>query len=153
MSAPVCAASELPDVAHDSSYDDMVMVRDIAFDVLPLAPLESRVPFTGVAHIAYLPDGRTVAPSQLARIVDRCARRSHSQAHLAREITRRVEEAATPRGVGVVVTSTSPATALPGNGSTRGATAITTATTGVFRYDTAKRSEFLRLTGPVGARR
>lgn len=148
----VTANAALPVIDDDVPYDDMVIVRDIAFDVVPLHELEGRQPFSGIAHIAYIPDGHTIGAPTLARIVDRCARRSPSEARLARDITRRVEEELRPRGVAVVVRATSPWIATQ-RGHARGATAITTSTTGLFRYDTAKRSEFLRIIGPAGPRR
>ena len=78
------------------SYDDLVLVRDIPF----YSHCEHHVmPFTGKAHIAYVPTGRVVGLSKIARLIDVYARRLQTQEHLTAQIATAIEEILKPRGV------------------------------------------------------
>ena len=81
-------------------YDDLVLVRDIPF----YSHCEHHVmPFTGKAHIAYVPTGRVVGLSKIARLIDVYARRLQTQEHLTSQIATAIEEILKPRGVAVML--------------------------------------------------
>src|SRR3981081_3938254 len=82
------------------AYDDLVLVRDIPF----YSHSEHHVmPFTGKAHIAYLPVGSVVGLSKMARLVDVYARRLQTQEHLTSQAATAIEEILKPRGVAVML--------------------------------------------------
>jgi GTP cyclohydrolase I len=81
-------------------YDDVVVLRDIAVESVCEHHM---APIRGVAHVAYLPEGRVVGISKLARAVDACARRLQVQERLTAEIAGAIEQALRPRGVAVIV--------------------------------------------------
>ena len=81
-------------------YDDIVLLRDIAFQ----SHCEYHVvPIVGTAHIAYLPDRRVVGISKLARVLDAFARRLQTQETMTAQIGAAIETALQPRGVMVMV--------------------------------------------------
>src|SRR5438445_7179053 len=84
----------------DQDYDDMVVVKDIAFYSLCEHHL---LPFCGRAHIGYVPDGRVVGLSKLPRLVDAYSHRLQVQERMTRQIAEAIDTVVTPRGVGVVV--------------------------------------------------
>jgi GTP cyclohydrolase I len=128
--------------ANEHGYDDMVIVRDIAFHSLCAHHL---LPLTGVAHVAYIPDERIVGLSKVARLVEHIARQPQTQERLTSEVADAMESAVLPRGVGVAVAAASLCMSLRGVPSAEGTT-ITTAVRGCLRDDRAARSEFLALT-------
>src|SRR5215475_8268957 len=80
------------------TYDDLVLVRDIAFH----SHCEHHMmPFSGKAHIAYRPVERVVGLSKLARLIDVYARRLQTQEHLTSQVASAIEEILKPRGVAV----------------------------------------------------
>lgn len=81
-------------------YDDLITLRDIRFNSVCEHHM---APIRGVAHIAYLPAGRVVGISKLARLVDAYAGRLQIQERLTSEIAQAIEEALKPRGVAVVI--------------------------------------------------
>jgi GTP cyclohydrolase I len=81
-------------------YDDIVLLRDIAFQ----SHCEHHVvPIVGTAHIAYLPDRRVVGISKLARVLDAFARRLQTQETMTAQIGAAIETALQPRGVMVMI--------------------------------------------------
>ncbi|EQD51664.1 GTP cyclohydrolase I, partial [mine drainage metagenome] len=83
-----------------AGYDELIVLRDIAFE----SHCEHHMaPIIGRAHVGYLPNGRVVGISKLARVVDAYARRFQVQEKLTAEIADCIESVLTPRGVAVVV--------------------------------------------------
>jgi GTP cyclohydrolase I len=121
------------------THDEIVMVKDI-----PLASLceHHLAPFTGVAHIAYIPkDGRIVGLSKLARIVDIYARRLQVQERLTTQIAELLFHGELqPKGVMVVIEAVHLCMTMRGV-KKAGATTITSAVRGVFRKDERTRIE------------
>jgi len=81
-------------------YDEMVLVSDIEVH----SHCEHHMaPFVGKAHVAYIPDGRVVGLSKLARVVDVYARRLQVQEKLTMQIAQAIEEVLQPKGVAVII--------------------------------------------------
>lgn len=124
-------------------YDEMVLLRDIAF----VSHCEHHmVPIIGKAHVAYLPDRRVVGISKLARVVRVFARRLQIQEKMTAQIAGAINDVLKPRGVGVVIEAVHECM------TTRGVhtpdTVMTTSTLlGRFRDDPSTRSEFLAMIG------
>src|SRR5215204_3749283 len=93
-------ADVVGDALFDDTYDEMVLVRDI--ELYSLCE-HHMLPFFGKAHIAYLPRGKVVGLSKLARLVDVFARRLQVQERLTRQVAEALQEALNPRGVAVMV--------------------------------------------------
>jgi len=139
--------NECPDEILDrtfsetAGYDDLVLVRDIAF----YSHCEHHmVPFVGKAHIAYWPVDRIVGLSKLARVVDVYARRLQTQEHLTAQIVAAVDEILKPRGVAVLIEAEHMCMAMRGV-QKQGVSTVTTQFTGVFRDDPAEQVRFMTL--------
>ena len=126
---------------NDEAYDEMVLARDIPFTSLCQHHL---LPFTGRAHVAYLPGERIVGLSKLARVVEMFARRLQVQERLTAQIADQLEDALQPRGVGVVMDAEHSCMSLRGVRAT-GARTTTSALRGLIREDARTRQEFLSL--------
>ncbi len=120
-------------------YDDMVVVKDIAFFSLCEHHL---LPFFGRAHIAYVPDGKVVGLSKLPRLVDAYSHRLQLQERMTREIADAINTVVTPRGVGVVVEGRHLCIEMRGVEKESSQT-VTSCMLGVFRSDQRTRTEFL----------
>jgi GTP cyclohydrolase IA len=120
-------------------YDDMVVVKDIAFFSLCEHHL---LPFFGRAHIGYVPDGRVVGLSKLPRLVDTYSRRLQLQERMTREIAEAIDTVVNPRGVGVVVEGRHLCIEMRGVEKESSQT-VTSCMLGVFRSDQRTRAEFL----------
>ena len=120
-------------------YDDMVVVKDIAFYSLCEHHL---LPFFGRVHIGYVPDERVVGLSKLPRLVDAYSRRLQVQERMTREIAEAINAAVNPRGVGVVVEGRHLCLEMRGVQKDKSQT-VTSCLLGVFRSDQRTRSEFL----------
>ena len=123
--------------------EELVMVRDIAFASICEHHL---VPFTGVAHIAYIPAaGRVIGLSKLARISEIYARRPQVQERLTTQLADWLFDGALkPKGVMVVMEASHLCMVMRGI-KKHGATTITSAVRGVFHDDAATRNEALML--------
>ena len=129
-------------------YDEMVVLRDIAFE----SHCEHHMaPIVGRVHIGYLPTSKVVGISKLARVVDGYARRLQVQEKLTAQIAGCIDEVLHPRGVGVVVDAVHQCMTTRGVHK-RGVSMITSRMTGTFREDARTRAEFLQFIGITGAR-
>jgi GTP cyclohydrolase IA len=130
------------EVTFAADHDEMVMVRDIPFASLCEHHL---VPFIGRAHVAYIPgeDGRITGLSKLARLVDGYAKRLQVQERMTTEIADAIEEALDPRGVLVVVEAEHLCMSMRGV-KKPGTSTVTSAVRGLFRNDSATRSEAMQ---------
>jgi GTP cyclohydrolase I len=130
------------EVTFAAEHDEMVMVRDIPFASLCEHHL---VPFIGRAHVAYIPgeDGRITGLSKLARLVDGYAKRLQVQERMTTEIADAIEEALDPRGVLVVVEAEHLCMSMRGV-KKPGTSTVTSAVRGLFRNDSATRSEAMQ---------
>jgi GTP cyclohydrolase I len=129
-------------------YDEMVVLRDIAFE----SHCEHHMaPIIGRVHVGYLPTDKVVGISKLARVVEGYARRFQVQEKLTAQIARCIDEVLRPRGVGVVVDAAHQCMTTRGVHK-RGVSMITSRMTGTFREDARTRAEFLQFIGITGAR-
>ena len=130
------------EVTFEEGHDEMVMVRDIAFTSLCEHHL---VPFTGLAHVAYLPgvEGRITGLSKMARLVEGYARRLQVQERMTTQIVEAMERVMRPRGSIVVIEAEHFCMSMRGV-KKAGATTVTSAVRGVFRDDASYRAEALQ---------
>ena len=124
-------------------YDQLIVLRDIRF----VSFCEHHMlPVIGKAHVGYLPNGRVVGISKLARVVNGFARRLQIQEKLTAEIANAIQEVLQPHGVGVVVEAEHSCMTLRGV-NTVGSSLTTSAMLGAVRDDMRTRMEFMRLSG------
>ena len=128
---------------NDGAYDELVLVRDIAFHSLCEHHL---MPFFGVAHVGYLPGERIVGLSKLARVVEHFARDLQVQERLTTQVADWLERELSPSGVGVVIEAAHMCMSLRGAAKPDART-VTSALHGRIRDDARTRQEFLWLTG------
>ena len=129
------------DALFDEDHDGMILVRHI--ELYSLCE-HHMLPFFGRAHVAYIPDGRIVGLSKVARVVDVFARRLQVQERLTDQIADALMEILEPRGVGVVVEASHFCMMMRGVEKQNSRT-VTSALRGVFRDDPRTRDEFIRL--------
>ncbi len=127
-------------------YDEMVVLRDIR--------LESHcehhmVPIIGRAHVAYLPAGRVVGISKLARVVEIYAKRLQIQEKLTAQVANTINDVLEPKGVAVVVEAAHQCMTTRGIHKP-GVTMVTSRMLGAFRDDPTTRREFLAMIGGGG---
>ena len=106
------------------------------------------LPFTGVAHVGYLPGERILGLSKLARVVELFARDLQVQERLTVQVANWLHEHLTPKGVGVVIEAEHMCMSLRGV-QAKGSRTITSSVLGVLRENAASRQEFLMLTRDV----
>ena len=128
---------------NTDGYDELVVAGSIPFHSLCEHHL---LPFTGVAHVGYLPGDRIIGLSKLARVVDLFARDLQVQERLTQQVADWLEEHLAPRGVGVVLEAEHLCMSLRGV-QKPGARTVTSALLGHVRDDARTRQEFLALTG------
>ncbi|ODS64298.1 MULTISPECIES: GTP cyclohydrolase I FolE [unclassified Arenimonas] len=121
-------------------YDELIVLRDIEFE----SHCEHHMaPIIGKAHIGYLPAGKVVGISKLARVVEAYARRFQVQEKMTAQIARCIQDVLQPRGVGVVVEGAHECMTTRGIHK-RGVSMVTSKMLGSFREDARTRAEFLR---------
>ena len=128
---------------NDEGYDELVLAKAIPFHSLCQHHL---LPFAGVAHVGYLPAGRILGLSKLARVVEHFARDLQVQERLTRQIADWLGEHLAPKGVGVVLEAEHLCMSLRGV-QARGSRTVTSALHGILRADGRSRQEFFALTG------
>jgi GTP cyclohydrolase IA len=138
---------EVTTFPNDGAYDELVVVRDIPFHSVCEHHL---LPFHGVAHVGYLPGGRIVGLSKLARVVDHFARDLQVQERLTAQVADWFERRLSPRGVGVVLEAEHMCMSIRG-AVKPGARTLTSALHGLVRDDPRTRQEFLALAGRTSA--
>lgn len=124
-------------------YDEMVLLRDIEFYSLCEHHL---LPFFGVAHVAYIPKGKVIGVSKIARIVDLYSRRLQIQERMTMEIAKFLMDKLKPYGVGVVIEGIHTCMMVRGVKKAK-PKLVTSAMLGLFRKDQRTRNEFLSLIG------
>ena len=129
------------DKVFAEDYDEIVLVRDISFCSMCEHHL---LPFTGKAHIAYLPSGKVVGLSKLARVVEEVARRPQVQERMTHTVANLIEERLSARGVAVVIESTHSCMTMRGIRKP-GSLCLTSAMRGTFKTDPKSRAEVLGL--------
>ncbi len=128
-------------VFDEPNADGMVLMKDIVISSLCEHHM---LPFFGKCHIAYLPSGKVLGLSKLARICEVFARRLQVQERLTQQIASAVERATGARGVGVVIECTHMCVSMRGI-EKHGALTTTSCTLGEFRENAKTRAEFLGL--------
>lgn len=126
---------------YEADIDEMVVLRDIDFYSLCEHHL---LPFYGKCHVAYLPSGRIIGLSKLARVVDLFARRLQVQENFTMQIANTLMEKLQPKGVGVVVQGYHLCMMMRGV-EKQNSLAVTSAMLGRFKSDNRTRAEFLEL--------
>jgi GTP cyclohydrolase I len=128
---------------NDEGYDGLVLARAIPFSSLCQHHL---LPFSGVAHVGYLPADRILGLSKLARVVELFSRQLQLQERLTTQVANWVQDQLAPKGVGVVLEAEHLCMTLRGVQAT-GARTVTSALHGRLRDDPRSRQEFFALTG------
>jgi len=122
-------------------YDEIVLVRDIAFESICEHHL---LPFMGKAHIGYLPDGRVIGLSKLARVVEGVARRPQVQERMTETVANLLMEELNARGVAVVIEAVHTCMTIRGVRKP-GCVCVTSAMKGSFRSNPTTRAEVMTL--------
>lgn len=129
--------------ANDEGYDELVVARSIPFSSLCEHHL---LPFSGVAHVGYLPGERLIGLSKLARVVTHFSRRLQVQERLTTQVAGWLDTVLRPKGVGVVLEAEHACMSLRGVRAAGSAT-LTSALAGIVRDDERTRAEFFSLVG------
>jgi GTP cyclohydrolase I len=128
-------------VGFDEGHHEMVILKDIPF----YSMCEHHfLPFFGLAHVGYIPKGRIVGASKLARAVEILAKRPQLQERLTSQVAEAIVAALAPNGVGVVIQAEHMCMTLRGV-KKPGAKIVTSAMRGLFRTNPATRAEFMSL--------
>ena len=131
----------LNNAVFPSDNDQMVIVKDIEMYSLCEHHL---LPFIGKAHVAYLPQGKVIGLSKIARIVDMYARRLQIQEQLTTQIATAIHDVTDAAGVGVVIEASHLCMMMRGVEKQNSET-VTSMMTGTFRENYRTRTEFLKL--------
>ncbi len=128
-------------VGFDEGHHEMVILKDIPF----YSMCEHHfLPFFGLAHVGYIPKGRIVGASKLARAVEILAKRPQLQERLTSQVAEAIVDALAPNGVGVVIQAEHMCMTLRGV-KKPGSKVVTSAMRGLFRTNPATRAEFMSL--------
>ena len=124
-----------------AGYDDMVLVKDIPF----FSHCEHHmVPIIGKAHVAYLPSGRVLGLSKIARVVEIFGRRLQTQETMTAQIAKSIDETLNPRGVAVMIEAEHMCMAMRGIQDQR-STTLPTTFTGAFKTEPAEQVRFMTM--------
>ncbi|TCC51234.1 GTP cyclohydrolase I FolE [Kribbella capetownensis] len=134
---------ELTTFPNDEGYDELVLAKDIPVQSLCEHHL---LPFTGVAHVGYLPGERILGLSKLARVVELFARDFQVQERLTKQVADWLQDHLAPKGVGVVIEAEHQCMSLRGVRAT-GSRTVTSSLHGTLRENASSRQEFFALTG------
>ena len=129
----------------DVDYDEMVIVKDV--EMFSLCE-HHMLPFFGKVHVAYIPNGKVMGLSKIARLVEIFARRLQVQERMTRQIADAIQDAIAPQGVGVVIEARHLCMMMRGIEKQNSST-VTSAMVGCFQQKET-RSEFLSLVRPSG---
>ena len=129
----------------DVDYDEMVIVKDV--EMFSLCE-HHMLPFFGKVHVAYIPNGKVIGLSKIARLVEVFARRLQVQERMTRQIADAIQEAISPQGVGVVIEARHLCMMMRGIEKQNSST-VTSAMVGCF-HQKETRSEFLSLVRQPG---
>lgn len=133
--------AEVLGVTFEVEHQEMVLVRDIPF----YSMCEHHfLPFHGVAHVGYIPNGRVVGLSKLARALDILARRPQLQERMTSQLADAIMSSLEPAGTGVVIWAEHTCMTMRGI-KKPGSQTVTSAMRGVFRHQAATRAEFVNL--------
>lgn len=137
-----CPAEELGRTFEEvAGYDDLVLIKDIPFH----SHCEHHmVPIIGKAHVGYLPDGKVVGLSKIARVVDIFARRLQTQEAMTAQIAGAIQEVLAPRGVAVIIEAEHMCMSMRGI-QKQGSTTLTTTFTGLFKEKPEEQVRFMTL--------
>ncbi|MEQ8667745.1 MAG: GTP cyclohydrolase I FolE [Pirellulales bacterium] len=128
-------------VTFPEEYDELVLVRDIQFTSMCEHHL---LPFSGLAHVGYIPNGRVTGLSKLARVVEEVARRPQVQERMTQTIADMIESELVTTGCAVVVQAEHSCMAIRGIRK-QGSSTITSALRGVFKTNQSSRAEVMAL--------
>jgi GTP cyclohydrolase I len=124
-----------------AGFDDLVLIKDISFH----SHCEHHmVPIIGKAHIGYLPDGKVVGLSKIARVVEIFAQRLQTQESMTAQIASSIQDVLNPRGVAVIIEAEHMCMAMRGI-RMRGSTTLTSTFTGAFRDSPEEQVRFMTL--------
>ena len=122
-----------------AGYDDVVIVRDIPF----FSHCEHHmVPIIGKAHVAYLPKGKVLGLSKIARVVEVYGRRLQTQEAMTAQIADAIQTNLDPKGVAVLIEAEHLCMAMRGV-QKQGSSTLTTSFTGIFKSDPAEQARFM----------
>ena len=128
-------------VVFPEEYDEMVLIRDIPFTSMCEHHL---LPFSGVAHVAYIPNGKVTGLSKIARVVEEIAKRPQVQERMTQAIADMVLEHLHTAGVAVVLSAEHSCMSIRGI-KKPGSTTVTSALRGLFKSNQSTRAEFMSL--------
>jgi GTP cyclohydrolase I len=138
-------STSLEEVVNEAIFEHccqaMVLVKDIEFYSMCEHHM---LPFFGRAHVAYIPDGKIIGLSKVARVVDMFARRLQVQERITNQVADAMVEVLSPLGVGVVLEASHFCMMMRGVGKQNSST-VTSAMRGSFHDDPRTRAEFLQL--------
>jgi len=128
-------------VTFPEAYDEMVLIRDIRFTSMCEHHL---LPFSGVAHVAYIPSGKVTGLSKIARVVEEVSRKPQVQERMTQTIAEMVETHLSTSGVAVVVSAEHSCMSIRGIRKP-GSMTVTSALRGEFKENQSTRAEFMSL--------